>query len=63
VRARDREEARTRLWRSFQLHMDIAPFEQYLNSPRWQIFLGDLADSRFGLSDVITRRWFAPRIR
>ena len=50
VRARNLEEGRSRLWRSLQLHMDVAPFEEYLNS-RICIFLGDLTDSRFGLSD------------
>ncbi len=50
VRAQDVEQGRGRLWRAFQLHMDVAPFEEYLNS-RVRIFLGDLTDSRFGLSD------------
>jgi long-chain acyl-CoA synthetase len=50
VRARDVDEGRARLWRSFQLHMDVAPFEEYLSS-RVRIFLGDLTDQRFGLSD------------
>ncbi len=49
VRARDEQEARERLWRSLQLHMEFAPFEQFLNE-RIEIFLGDLTDSRFGLS-------------
>ena len=50
VRARDLEEARGRLWRSLQLHMDFRQFEAYLNG-RIRIFLGDLTDTRFGLSD------------
>ncbi|HTS12251.1 MAG TPA: SDR family oxidoreductase [Candidatus Limnocylindrales bacterium] len=50
VRAHDAQEARERLWRSFQLHMDFARFEDFLNS-RIDIFLGDLTDSKFGLSD------------
>ena len=50
VRARDVDEARSRLWRSLQLHMDPGPFEESLNS-RIRIFLGDLTDARFGLSD------------
>lgn len=50
VRARDLPEARGRLWRSFQLHMDFARFESYANS-RIHIFLGDLTDKRFGLAD------------
>ena len=50
VRARDAEEARTRLWHAFQLHMDLARFEEFLRS-RVRVFLGDLTGSRFGLSD------------
>jgi thioester reductase-like protein len=50
VRARDLEEARGRLWRSLQLHMDFREFEAFLNE-RIRIFLGDLTDTRFGLSD------------
>ena len=50
VRARDLQEARSRLWRSLQLHMDFATFTEYLNS-RVQIFLGDLTDPHFGLSE------------
>jgi thioester reductase-like protein len=50
VRARDSDEARSRLWRSFQLHMDFARFESYANS-RIHIFLGDLTGTRFGLGD------------
>ncbi|MGH9747984.1 MAG: SDR family oxidoreductase [Candidatus Acidiferrales bacterium] len=55
VRARDAQEARERVWRSLQLHMDFARFEQHLNS-NIQIFLGDLTDSHFGLSDDDYRR-------
>jgi thioester reductase-like protein len=55
VRARNVQEARERIWRSLQLHMDFADFEQHLNS-NIQIFLGDLTDSRFGLSDDDYRR-------
>ena len=50
VRARDQDEARSRLWHSLQLHMDFASFESRLNS-RIRIFLGDLTDSRFGLDE------------
>jgi len=50
VRVRDAEEARTRLWHAFQLHMDLALFEEFLRS-RVRVFLGDLTGSRFGLSD------------
>ncbi len=50
VRAHDSEEARGRLWRSLQLHMDFQQFDAYLNG-RIRIFLGDLTDARFGLSE------------
>jgi long-chain acyl-CoA synthetase len=50
VRARDGQEARERLWRSLQLHMDFATFESYVNS-RIRIFRGDLTDPYFGLAD------------
>ena len=50
VRERESQEARGRLWRSFQLHMDFARFEEFLNS-RIRIFLGDLTEPRFGLSE------------
>ena len=50
VRARDLGEARGRLWRAFQLHMDFPVFDEFLHS-RIRIFLGDLTDSRFGLPE------------
>jgi thioester reductase-like protein len=50
VRAGDRQEARARLWRALQLHMEFAQFESFLNS-RIHIFRGDLTDSRFGLGE------------
>lgn len=50
IRARDLQEARLRLWHSFQLHMDFARFDAYLNS-RIHVFLGDLTNPHFGLSD------------
>jgi thioester reductase-like protein len=50
VRARSEQEARERLWRSMQLHMEFARFEEYLNS-RIRIFVGDLTDAHFGLAD------------
>lgn len=50
VRARDAQEARCRLWRSLQLHMDFAHFEAHLHS-RINIFRGDLTDLHFGLAD------------
>jgi thioester reductase-like protein len=50
VRARDSEEARNRLWRALQLHMDFAQFDDYSHS-RIRVFRGDLTDGQFGLSD------------
>jgi thioester reductase-like protein len=50
VRAHNEQEARERLWRSLQIHLDFARFEDFLNS-RINIFLGDLTDARFGLGD------------
>jgi thioester reductase-like protein len=50
VRARDSEEARSRLWRSLQLHLDFPQFEAHLNG-RIRIFRGDLTDARFGLAE------------
>jgi thioester reductase-like protein len=55
IRARDPQEARARLWRSLQLHLDFARFEFFLNS-RIQIFLGDLTGPQFGLNDGDYRR-------
>jgi long-chain acyl-CoA synthetase len=51
IRARDPEEARSRLWRSLQLHLDYPTFQEHLAS-RIQIFLGDLTSPRFGLDDT-----------
>ncbi|MGA8036003.1 MAG: SDR family oxidoreductase [Candidatus Acidiferrales bacterium] len=50
VRARDEQEARERLWRSLQLHLDFPSFREYLDS-RIRIFRGDLTDAKFGLAD------------
>jgi thioester reductase-like protein len=55
VRARDSQEARVRVWRSLQLHMDFPQFEEFLNS-RINLFLGDLTESRFGLNEDDYRR-------
>jgi thioester reductase-like protein len=48
VRAHDVQEARARLWRSLQLHVEFPQFAELQNS-RIHIFLGDLTDSHFGL--------------
>jgi thioester reductase-like protein len=50
VRAKSPQEARERLWKSLQLHLEFPEFSEYLNS-RIRIFTGDLTDNRFGLSD------------
>ncbi|MGH9730246.1 MAG: SDR family oxidoreductase, partial [Candidatus Acidiferrales bacterium] len=50
VRAKSEQEARRRLWRALQLHMDFPRFHSCLDS-RMQIFRGDLTGARFGLPD------------
>ncbi len=50
VRARDREEARLRLWHALQLHMDFPRFDDHFHS-RLQVFRGDLTSQRFGLAE------------
>lgn len=51
VRAQSGEEARQRLWRSLQLHMDFPRFRDFLSS-RIRIYRGDLTAGRFGLDDA-----------
>jgi len=55
VRAKDHHEAEVRLWRALQLHLEFPRFYEFLKS-RINIFLGDLTDSRFGLSEDDYRR-------
>jgi len=50
VRARDEQEARERLWRALQLHMDFPRFEEFLNG-RIRIFTGDITIPKFGLAE------------
>lgn len=50
VRARDEHEAKVRLWRSLQLHLDFPRFDDHLKT-RINIFRGDLTEKNFGLSD------------
>ena len=50
VRAKTQQEAHERLWKSLQLHLDFPEFSEYLNT-RARIFLGDLTEEFFGLSD------------
>ena len=49
VRARDLHEAETRLWQSFQLHLDFKSFYELLQT-RIRVFRGDLTNDRFGLN-------------
>ena len=49
VRARSRDEGLERLWKSLQLHMGFEEFRDYLS--RFDVFLGDLTGSRFGLDE------------
>jgi len=51
VRACSAREADERLWRALQLHLDFAPFEEYLRS-RIRVFRGDITDARFGLDEA-----------
>jgi thioester reductase-like protein len=50
VRAKSEQEARERLWKSLQLHLEFPEFSEYLRS-HVRIFLGDLTTQSFGLSD------------
>src|SRR5690242_14501371 len=50
VRAKSQQEAHERLWQSLQLHMEFAEFQGYVEE-RVRIFLGDLTNPIFGLSD------------
>ncbi len=49
VRAKTEQEARERLWKSLQLHLEFPEFIEYLET-RVRIFRGDLTAERFGLS-------------
>ena len=55
VRAQHPHEAEVRLWRALQLHLDFAPFHEYLRS-RIRIFRGDLTERNFGLDSADYRR-------
>lgn len=55
VRAKNHDEAEKRLWHAMQIHMDFPRFYGWLKT-RINIFLGDLTNSRFGLSDEDYRR-------
>jgi thioester reductase-like protein len=49
VRARDPQEAESRLWQALQLHLDFPRFYEYLQT-RVRVFRGDLTASQFGLA-------------
>jgi len=49
LRARDQEDARRRLWRALQIHLDFERFSELLES-RITFFPGDLTAAQFGLS-------------
>src|ERR1700674_4130844 len=48
VRAKTGQEARERLWRALQLHLDFPQFENALET-RVSVYRGDLTSPRFGL--------------
>jgi long-chain acyl-CoA synthetase len=50
VRAKSEQEAREKLWRALQLHLDFLRFREFLAS-RIQIFRGDLTGSKFGMDE------------
>ncbi|NOX59469.1 MAG: NAD-dependent epimerase/dehydratase family protein, partial [Planctomycetes bacterium] len=50
VRASSQDEAKNRLWKSMQLHLDFDRFYQHLQD-RITIYCGDLTGSKFGLPD------------
>jgi long-chain acyl-CoA synthetase len=50
IRARDANEARERLWRAIQIHIDFPRFRELLDR-RIAFFLGDLTGAKFGLEN------------
>ena len=50
IRARDANEARERLWRAIQIHIDFPRFRELLDQ-RIAFFRGDLTGAKFGLED------------
>ena len=49
VRARSSGEARERLWRALQLHMDFAEFRAHVDE-RVDVYLGDITEPKLGLA-------------
>ena len=54
VRAKSIDEARTRLWKSMQLHLDFDGFARHL--PRFDIYLGDLTADKLGIEAAARAR-------
>jgi thioester reductase-like protein len=50
VRAKTLQEARERLWKSLQLHMDFAEFRAHIDE-RVELVLGDITHTRLGLAE------------
>jgi thioester reductase-like protein len=50
VRAKNQQEAYERLWQSLQLHMEFPEFQEHV-ATRVRIFLGDLTNAKFGLTE------------
>ncbi len=55
VRAKGPEEAAHRLWQALQLHLDFPTFYEYLQT-RLTLYVGDLTEPRFGLSEAEYRQ-------
>jgi len=55
VRAQHPLQARERLWRALQLHMDFSEFRAHVDE-RVDIFLGDITESKLGLSAAAYQR-------
>jgi thioester reductase-like protein len=54
VRAKSEDEAKHRLWKSMQLHLDFDAFTRAL--PRFDIYLGDLTAERLGIEPAARTR-------
>ena len=54
VRAKTPEDAKKRLWKSLQLHMDFDTFARHL--PRFDVYLGDLTSPDLGLDAAARKR-------
>ena len=55
VRAQHPLQARERLWRALQLHMDFAEFRAHIDE-RVDIFLGDITEPQLGLGPAAYQR-------